>query len=117
MGKAGFPDNGPPRSVFPSIVECLKSVQAVTGGRNKDTCIGDEACAKAGILILKSPIGHGIVMNRDIASERFRCPFSSGPSPGSGFDQALFNSITKYDIDIRKDLYANIVMSGGSTMF
>merc|ERR1711879_799705 len=27
------------------------------------------------------------------------------------------NSIMKCDIDIRKDLYGNVVMSGGSTMF
>ena len=29
----------------------------------------------------------------------------------------IYNSIMKCDIDIRKDLYANIVLSGGSTMF
>jgi actin len=34
-----------------------------------------------------------------------------------GFDQTLFESIMKCDIDVRKDLYANIVLSGGSTMF
>lgn len=28
-----------------------------------------------------------------------------------------FNSIMKCDIDIRRDLYGNVVMSGGSTMF
>jgi len=28
-----------------------------------------------------------------------------------------FNSIMKCDIDIRRDLYGNIVMSGGTTMF
>merc|ERR1712173_207296 len=27
------------------------------------------------------------------------------------------NSIMKCDVDIRKDLYANIVLSGGSTMY
>jgi len=29
----------------------------------------------------------------------------------------MFNTIMKCDVDIRKDLYANIVMSGGSTMY
>ena len=29
----------------------------------------------------------------------------------------LFDSIMKCDIDIRKDLYDNIVLSGGNTMF
>ncbi|PNX54504.1 actin-101-like protein, partial [Trifolium pratense] len=28
-----------------------------------------------------------------------------------------FNSIMKCDVDIRKDLYGNIVLSGGWTMF
>ena len=34
-----------------------------------------------------------------------------------GIHETTFNSIQKCDIDIRKDLYQNIVMSGGSTMF
>jgi actin len=33
-----------------------------------------------------------------------------------GVDQTLFESIMKFDIDIREDLYANITLSGGSTM-
>ena len=28
-----------------------------------------------------------------------------------------YNSIMKCDVDIRKELYANIVLSGGTTMF
>merc|ERR1712194_748780 len=28
-----------------------------------------------------------------------------------------YNSIMKCDVDIRKDLYANVVMSGGTTMY
>ena len=31
-----------------------------------------------------------------------------------GIDKATFTSIMKCDVDIRKDLYANIVMSGGA---
>jgi actin len=34
-----------------------------------------------------------------------------------GVDKTLFTSIMKCDIDVRKDLYANIVLSGGTTMF
>lgn len=34
-----------------------------------------------------------------------------------GIDQTLFDSIMKYDIGVRKDPYANIVLSGGTTMF
>ena len=34
-----------------------------------------------------------------------------------GIHQTTYNSIMKCDVDIRKDLYANIVLSGGTTMF
>ena len=34
-----------------------------------------------------------------------------------GFHEITFNSILKCDVDIRKDLYSNIVMSGGTTMY
>ncbi len=35
----------------------------------------------------------------------------------AGVQETIFNSIMKCDIDIRKDLYSNIVLSGGTTMF
>ena len=34
-----------------------------------------------------------------------------------GIHESTYNSIMKCDVDIRKDLYANTVLSGGSTMF
>ena len=34
-----------------------------------------------------------------------------------GFHEITYQSILKCDIDIRKDLYSNIVMSGGTTMY
>ena len=34
-----------------------------------------------------------------------------------GFHEISYNSILKCDVDIRKDLYSNIVMSGGTTMY
>merc|ERR1712178_159010 len=57
-----------------------------------------------------------------IGNERFRCPeVLFDPSmvgmEQSGVDKLTFDSIMKCDVDIRKDLYANTVMSGGSTMF
>ena len=59
-----------------------------------------------------------------IGSERFRCPevlFKPslvGKGDGmDGIDQTTYNSIMKCDVDIRKDLYGNIVLSGGTTMF
>ena len=34
-----------------------------------------------------------------------------------GFHEITYQSIMKCDVDIRKDLYNNIVMSGGTTMY
>jgi actin len=34
-----------------------------------------------------------------------------------GIHETAFNSITKADIDVRKDLYKNIILSGGGTLF
>jgi len=57
-----------------------------------------------------------------IANERFRCPevLFQPQMIGmeqEGIHQLTFQSVMKCDVDIRKDLYANIVMSGGTTMF
>ncbi|KYQ91368.1 actin [Tieghemostelium lacteum] len=57
-----------------------------------------------------------------IGNERFRCPESLfQPSflglESQGIHETVYNSIMKCDIDVRKDLYQNIVLSGGSTMF
>ena len=57
-----------------------------------------------------------------IGNERFRCPEALfQPSflglESSGLHESTFNSVMKCDVDIRKDLYANIVLSGGSSMF
>ena len=57
-----------------------------------------------------------------IGSERFRCPeVLFHPSmlgmEAAGVHETTYNSIMKCDVDIRKDLYANIVLSGGTTMF
>jgi len=57
-----------------------------------------------------------------VGSERFRCPeVLFQPSflgkEASGVHDTTFQSIMKCDVDIRKDLYANVVLSGGTTMF
>ena len=35
----------------------------------------------------------------------------------AGIHETAYNSIYKCDLDIRRDLYGNIVLSGGTTMF
>merc|ERR1712194_748033 len=57
-----------------------------------------------------------------IGNERFRCPevlFQPNLTglEMDGIADATFQTIMKTDVDIRKDLYANIVLSGGTTMF
>ncbi|TFK11414.1 Actin, alpha skeletal muscle [Platysternon megacephalum] len=57
-----------------------------------------------------------------IGNERFRCPETLfQPSfigmESAGVHETTYNSIMKCDIDIRKDLYANNVLSGGTTMY
>jgi actin-related protein len=57
-----------------------------------------------------------------IGNERFRCPeVLFKPSliglEQSGIHQTTYDSIMKCDVDIRKDLYGNTVLSGGTTMF
>ena len=57
-----------------------------------------------------------------VGNERFRCPevlFQPNfiGMEAAGVHETTFNSIGKTDIDIRKDLYGNVVLSGGTTMF
>jgi len=55
-----------------------------------------------------------------IGNERFRCPedlFKPRVEEYTVIHEMCYNSIMKCDVDIHKDLYANIVLSGGNTMF
>lgn len=60
-----------------------------------------------------------------LGDERFRCPevlfqpslADTGSSLSPGIHQLISESIMKCNEDIRNKMYANIVMSGGSTMF
>jgi actin, other eukaryote len=57
-----------------------------------------------------------------VGNHRFRCPEALfKPSligkEASGVHELTFNSISKCEIDVRKDLYSNIVLSGGTTMY
>jgi actin-related protein len=57
-----------------------------------------------------------------VGTQRFRCPEALfkptliGLEAG-GIHETVYTSINKCDIDVRKDLYANVVLSGGTTMF
>ena len=62
------------------------------------------------------------VSNDQIGASRFRAPevlFSPDliGEECEGVHEVLANSILRADMDLRKTLYANIVLSGGSTLF
>jgi actin-related protein len=64
------------------------------------------------------PDGNSIV----IGDERFRCPEVLFQPHLIGLEMdgianSTFQTIMKCNVDLRKDLYANIVLSGGTTMF
>jgi len=57
-----------------------------------------------------------------LGNERFRCSeplfqpsFVGMEAPG--IHETTYNSIMKCDVDVRRELYGNIVLSGGNTMF
>jgi len=57
-----------------------------------------------------------------IGNERFRCPevmFKPNliGKESEGVHKLTYDSIMKCDVDIRRDLYTNTVLSGGTTMF
>ncbi|XP_062393371.1 actin, cytoplasmic 1-like [Sardina pilchardus] len=57
-----------------------------------------------------------------IGNERFRCPeVLFQPSilgmKSGGIHETTFSSIMKCDVDVRKHVYPNIVLSGGTTMY
>ncbi|CAE6439727.1 unnamed protein product [Rhizoctonia solani] len=57
-----------------------------------------------------------------IGNERFRAPEALfQPSflgqEAAGIHETTYNSIFKCDLDIRRDLYGNVVLSGGTTMY
>jgi actin-related protein len=64
------------------------------------------------------PDGSGITARQ----ERFRCPEALFRPDFLGLDtlaihDCIFKSIMECDCDIRQEMYKNVVISGGSTMF
>jgi len=57
-----------------------------------------------------------------LGSERFRCPevLFKPEDMGKemdGIHTSTYNTIMRCDVDIRRELYSNVVLSGGTTMF
>ncbi len=57
-----------------------------------------------------------------IGNERFRCaealfqPSFLGRE-SAGIHEATYNSIMKCDVDLRRDFFNNVILSGGNTLF
>ncbi|XP_061458246.1 actin-1-like isoform X3 [Rhineura floridana] len=79
-----------------------------------------EMKAKPEYLLREYKLPDGNVIR--IGSQLFRAPEALF-APGNigvdapGVHKMVFNSIMKCDIDVRRDLYGNILLSGGSTLF
>jgi actin-related protein len=57
-----------------------------------------------------------------VGNERFRCPEAMFQPAFLGLEcagihETIYNSIMRCDGDIRKDLFTNVILSGGNTMF
>ena len=57
-----------------------------------------------------------------LGNQRFKCsePLFDPARFGyemPAFQEMIFQSIMKCDLDVRKDLYTNVILSGGNTMF
>ena len=64
------------------------------------------------------PDGRSIV----VGNERFRCPEILFQPSHAGFElegihKYAYDSVMKCDVDVRKDLFQNIILSGGTTLF
>jgi len=82
-----------------------------------DTEMKAAAASHEGAKTYELPDGNIISLH----AERFRCPEvlfqpSLVGKEAMGIHDTTFQSIMKCDVDIRKELYSNVVLSGGSTM-
>jgi actin-related protein len=83
-----------------------------------DDAIHEAATSSPHEISYELPDGNVVI----IGNERFRCPevlFQPNllGREAQGVHDCIFQTVMKCDIDIRRDLFANIVLSGGTTLF
>ena len=113
LSKRGYSMTTPTKM---EIVKDIKEKLSYVALDYGDECKNEEI---SGDMEEKYELPDGKIMT--IGSERFRCPeilfkphFIGLES--EGIDRLVFESIMKCNVDIRKELYNNIVLCGGSTM-
>ncbi|OIT38619.1 actin-101 [Nicotiana attenuata] len=114
LRESGYTFNGVERSMFRHMKKKIAYVapdfeQEIEKAKN---------CSKSFEKGYELPDGEVI----NIGAERFRCPeVLFQPSlvgiEATGIHEKTYNSIMRCDVDIRKYLFSNIVLTGGSTMF
>ncbi|MCD7459512.1 actin [Datura stramonium] len=94
----------------------FEKVRGYNSSVSKGYMLPDEQCFYLGSKRSRCPdvLAHG--------SERFLCPEplfrpSLVGKEVMGIHEKIYNSIMRCDGDVMKDLFANIVLSGGSAMF
>ncbi|XP_035838932.1 actin, alpha skeletal muscle [Helianthus annuus] len=103
--------------VDPTVVDVVAATVAISETRTEIQRL-QAARSDASVRSFVLPKLYDLIT---IGAKRFRCPeVLFQPSmigmEAAGIHETTYNSIMKCDVDIRKDLYGNIVLSGGTTM-
>lgn len=101
-----------------SVREIVRDIKETTF-KVSDNTFSDSAFTNVPPVNYELPDGSNV----QLGNERFRIPellFSGGVEGAIGFSgvhQMVYDSITRCDMDIRRELYGNIVVTGGNSLF
>lgn len=104
-----------------SVLEIVRDIKEMHC-KVSDTAFSDAAYVNVPSVTYELPDG----ANLELGAERFRIPeilfhntgaLDNGSVGFTGIHQMVFEAITRCDMDIRKELYGNVVIAGGNTLF